>query len=53
MPAVTVPAIILAGVAAKLLLTDIYKFPAWASPAFIAAVLAAVAILERASHRWP
>jgi tellurite resistance protein TerC len=39
-------AIILAAVAAKLLLTDIYKFPVWASPAFIAAVLAAVAVLS-------
>jgi tellurite resistance protein TerC len=39
-------AIILAGVAAKLLLTDVYQAPAWASPAFIATVLAAVAALS-------
>ena len=39
-------AIILAAVAAKLLLADVYEFPAWASPAFIAAVLAAVVILS-------
>ena len=39
-------AIILAAVAAKMLTADIYKSPAWASPAFIAAVLAAVAILS-------
>jgi len=45
-------AIILAAVAAKLLLTDIYKFPAWATPAFIAVVLAAVAVMSlRDSHR--
>jgi len=37
-------AVILAGVAAKLLLADIYQVPAWASPAFIAVVLAAVAM---------
>jgi TerC family integral membrane protein len=39
-------AVILAGVAAKLLLADIYQVPAWASPAFIAVVLAAVAMLS-------
>ena len=37
-------AVILAAVAAKLLLADIYTVPAWASPAFIAAVLAVVAV---------
>jgi tellurite resistance protein TerC len=37
-------AVILAAVAVKLLLTDVYHAPAWVSPAFIAAVLAAVAI---------
>jgi tellurite resistance protein TerC len=39
-------AVILSAVAAKLLLTDVYKFPAWASPAFIAAVLAVVTVLS-------
>ena len=36
-------AVILAGVAVKLLLADVWEFPAWSAPAFIAAVLAAVA----------
>jgi tellurite resistance protein TerC len=44
-------AVVLAGVAAKLLLTDIYKAPAWASPAFIAVVLAAVAMLSIRDNR--
>ena len=35
-------AVILAGVAAKLLLAGLYEFPVWASPAFILVVLAAV-----------
>jgi tellurite resistance protein TerC len=39
-------AVILAAVAVKLLAADLYEVPAWASPAFIAAVLAAVAILS-------
>lgn len=39
-------AVILAAVAVKLLAADIYTFPAWSSPAFIAAVLAAVAALS-------
>ena len=39
-------AVILAAVAAKLLLTDVYTVPAWASPAFIIAVLAVVAVLS-------
>jgi predicted tellurium resistance membrane protein TerC len=39
-------AVILAAVAAKLLLADVYAFPHWASPAFIAAVLAAVILLS-------
>jgi tellurite resistance protein TerC len=39
-------AVILAAVAAKLLLADVYHAPTWASPAFIAAVLAVVAILS-------
>ncbi len=37
-------AVILAAVAAKLLLADVVAVPAWASPAFIAAVLAVVAV---------
>ena len=37
-------AVILAAVAAKLLLADVYTVPAWASPAFIIAVLAVVAV---------
>jgi tellurite resistance protein TerC len=36
-------AVILAAVAAKLLMADVYEFPVWASPAFIAGVLAVVA----------
>ena len=47
-------AVILAAVAAKLLLADVYTVPAWASPAFIAAVLAVVAaasIRHARSHR--
>jgi tellurite resistance protein TerC len=39
-------AIILAAVAVKLLTADLYEVPAWVSPAFIAAVLAVVAILS-------
>jgi tellurite resistance protein TerC len=39
-------AVILGAVAAKLLLADVYEFPHWASPAFIAAVLATVALLS-------
>jgi tellurite resistance protein TerC len=50
-------AVILAAVAVKLLVADIYTFPAWASPAFIAAVLAAVTVLSvhdsRAAARPP
>jgi tellurite resistance protein TerC len=37
-------AVILAAVAAKLLLTDVWKFPAWSAPAFITVVLAVVAV---------
>jgi tellurite resistance protein TerC len=44
-------AVILAAVAAKLLLADLYEFPVWASPAFIAAVLAAAAALSIRDHR--
>ena len=39
-------AVILAAVAVKLLTDDLYQVPAWASPAFIAAVLAVVAVLS-------
>jgi TerC family integral membrane protein len=39
-------AVILAAVAAKLLLADVVTVPAWASPAFIAIVLAVVAVLS-------
>jgi predicted tellurium resistance membrane protein TerC len=44
-------AVILVGVAAKLLLADVYKFPAWASPAFIAVVEAVVAMLSIRDNR--
>ena len=39
-------AVILAAVAVKLLTGDLYELPTWASPAFIAAVLAVVAALS-------
>ena len=39
-------AVILAGVAAKMLTADLYEAPVWVSPAFIAAVLAVVAALS-------
>jgi tellurite resistance protein TerC len=39
-------AVILAAVAVKLLTADLYELPTWASPAFIAAVLAVVAALS-------
>jgi tellurite resistance protein TerC len=38
--------LILAGAAVKLLLSDIYAVPVWASPAFIASVLAVVAVMS-------
>jgi len=49
-------AVILAAVAVKLLLADVYEFPVWASPAFIVVVLAAAAVLSihdtrRSAHR--
>ena len=44
-------AVILAGVAFKLLISEVYKFPAWTSSAFIAAVLIAVAILSLCDTR--
>jgi hypothetical protein len=37
-------AVILLAVAAKLLLADVVSFPAWSAPAFIALVLAVVAV---------
>ena len=39
-------AVILAAVAVKLMLTDVYETPVWASPAFIAVVLAAATALS-------
>jgi tellurite resistance protein TerC len=44
-------AIVLFAVALKLLLSDVYKFPVWASPAFIAVVLAVVAVLSVRDNR--
>jgi tellurite resistance protein TerC len=45
-------AVILGGVAVKLLLADVRDFPAWSAPAFIAAVLAVVvAASVRDNHR--
>jgi tellurite resistance protein TerC len=44
-------AVILAGIAVKMLTVDIYELPAWASPAFIAVVLGAVAILSLRGSR--
>src|SRR5207248_1917404 len=44
-------AVILAGVAVKLLVADLYTFPTWASPAFIMAVLAAVTLLSARDRR--
>ena len=39
-------AVILAGIAAKMLTADLYEVPVWVSPAFIAVVLAVVAALS-------
>jgi hypothetical protein len=36
--------VILAGIAAKMLTADLYEVPVWVSPAFIAVVLAVVAV---------
>jgi len=44
-------AVILAGVAVKLLLADVWEFPAWSAPAFIAAVLAVVAVASLLTAR--
>jgi tellurite resistance protein TerC len=44
-------AVILAAVAAKLLLADVWEFPVWSAPAFITAVLAVVAVASVVSDR--
>jgi tellurite resistance protein TerC len=44
-------AVILGAVAVKLLLAEVWEFPAWSAPAFIAAVLAVVAVLSVRSTR--
>ena len=44
-------AVILAGIAVKLLVADLYTFPTWASPAFIAVVLAVVTLLSARDRR--
>jgi len=53
-------AVILSAVAVKLLLADVYKLPTWASPTFIAVVLAVVTALSVRDNRrrarlgrWP
>ena len=44
-------AVILGGVAVKLLLADVWEFPAWSAPAFIAGVLAVVAVASLRDNR--
>ncbi|HET9082506.1 MAG TPA: TerC family protein [Trebonia sp.] len=44
-------AVILGSVAVKLLLADVWEFPAWWAPAFIAVVLAAVAVASLRGNR--
>src|SRR3984885_3959483 len=44
-------AVILAGIAAKMLTADLYEVPVWVSPAFIVAVLAGVAALSARDGR--
>jgi tellurite resistance protein TerC len=44
-------AVILAGIAAKMLTEDLYEVPVWVSPAFIAAVLAVVTALSVRDRR--
>ncbi|HLH83413.1 MAG TPA: hypothetical protein VKV38_09115, partial [Trebonia sp.] len=44
-------AIILAGVAVKMLTAGIYELPVWVSPAFIAVVLGAVTVLSARGNR--
>jgi tellurite resistance protein TerC len=44
-------AVILGGVAVKLLLADVWEFPAWSAPAFITVVLAAAAAASARDNR--
>ncbi len=44
-------AVILAGIAVKMLTADFWHLPTWASPAFIAAVLGAVAVMSLRDSR--
>ena len=44
-------AVILGGVAVKLLLADVWEFPAWSAPAFITVVLAAAAAASTRDNR--
>jgi tellurite resistance protein TerC len=44
-------AVILAGIAVKMLTSDLYELPSWASPAFILSVLAVVAVLSVRDNR--
>jgi len=46
-------AVILGAVAIKLLLADLWAFPAWSAPAFITAVLAVVAVASVRHNRRP
>jgi tellurite resistance protein TerC len=46
-------AVILAAVAVKLLLADVWEFPAWSAPAFITAVLAVAAAASLRGPRAP
>ncbi len=46
-------AVILAGVAAKMLLADLYHVPDWASPAFVAVVLGVVIAASARDRRRP
>jgi tellurite resistance protein TerC len=46
-------AVILAAVAAKLLLADVWEFPAWSAPAFITVVLAVAAGASLRDTRRP
>jgi tellurite resistance protein TerC len=46
-------AVILSGIALKLLTSDLYTLPTWSSPAFIITVLAAVAVLSVRDGRPP
>jgi len=46
-------AVILGAVAVKLLLADVWEFPAWSAPAFITGVLAAVTVASVGRRRPP